>query len=161
MPTHDSTWHHIAFYQKSWDGVSQSDYSVYLDGISATGVTNILDFISDAEFAYQDYWAIAGSIKTEPQRFEGCLDHIYFTFDELDLSVDNNIDKFINPSTSEPVSLGVNGEVPTGNAAYIYLTGTVDTFTNNRGSRSEPFIATDTLTACSTKYPDDDVDPDI
>jgi hypothetical protein len=159
VPTHDDTWHHIAIYQKSWEN-GESIEIVYLDGVQEI-FTEGTDFISDGEFAYYDYWSVAAGQRIDPQRFVGCIDELYITFDDLDLSINNNIDKFINPVTLKPVILGINGNIPTGNPAYIYLNGTGTNFSINYGSRVEPFIIQGDIQSCTSKFPDGEVDPII
>lgn len=159
VPTHDDTWHHIAIYQKSWD-IGESIKVVYLDGVEQI-FPDGTNFISDEEFAYYDYWAVAAGARIDPQRFVGCIDELYVTFDDLDLRINNNIDKFINPSTFEPVLLGINGNIPTGNAAYLYLKDTGSDFATNYGSRPEVFITQGEIQSCSSKFPDAGVDPII
>ena len=72
-----------------------------------------------------------------------------------------NIDKLINTTTTEPVPLGPNGNLPTGSSAYIYLTDEGANFANNYGSRIEPFIVQGNIQSCSSKFPDSEVDPII
>lgn len=158
IPTHDDTWHHIAIYQKSWDGTGASVNKAYLDGVSQS-ITVVSTFITDKDFAYFDYWAVGAGQKTQSTRFEGCLSELYYTFDFLDISADTNINKFRNPTTGKPVGLGTKGELPTGNPAYIYLTGSGTNFAANKGTRSEPFIIQGEALACSKIYPDSEVDP--
>lgn len=160
IPTHDDTWHHIAIYQKSYEE-ADSINTVYLDGVFQSGITNVTAFVADEQFAYYDYWAVGAGKKSETERFFGCLDEIYVTFDDFDISVAANLQKLINSITDKPVPLGVSGDLPTGNSAYIYLTDQGSSFANNYGVRSEPFIVQGTIDTCTSVFPDSEVDPDI
>jgi hypothetical protein len=65
--------------------------------------------------------------------YTGDMADFYFDQTFIDLSVTANRRKFISAS-GQPVSLGANGELPTGAAPKIFLSGNRTAFQTNRGS---------------------------
>lgn len=153
VETHDDTWHHVAIYMKAW-GEGESINKVYIDEVNQI-FTNTTDFTYEAGFARYDYWAVGAGLKADTQRLTGCMDELYITFDDLDISVAANLAKFINSTTSEPVPLGPTGNLPTGSSAYIYLKDSGASFANNYGSRSDPFIVQGEIQSCDSKTGDE------
>ena len=74
-----------------------------------------------------------GSTNNVERMFDGEMAEFYLNaFQGLDLSVNNNIEKFIK--NGKPVDLGSDGSLPTGSQPEFYLKNPFDTFQNNLGS---------------------------
>lgn len=80
-----------------------------------------------------DSWNF-GASNTLSDKFGGCISDFYFSTTEfLDLAVVDNRRKFRDVN-GRPTNLGANGEIPTGNAPMLFLTGDKDDFSLNVGT---------------------------
>jgi hypothetical protein len=125
-------WHHFLY---SWENTfpvdSAAHLTVFFDGVqSFDGVNgaNLAQANTDLDLAY----ASKGNAWTQGSRSEnfdgggsenflnGCISNFYFNIDErIDITVQANREKF-RSALGEPVFLGANGELPTGNQPAFY-----------------------------------------
>ena len=137
-------WRHVL---ASWDLAANSSF-IYVDDASSQTVTTRVN--SNINYTTLDhifgYWLWGGS------KMNGCLSEFYFNNSAyMDLSVEANRRKFISV-TGTPVSLGVNGALPTGASPIIYLKDASGSFQTNYGTGGN-FTVTGALSTCSTTPP--------
>ena len=97
-----------------------------------------------------DRWNI-GSFLFGVQFFPGALSDFYFTNERLKLTVEANRRRFIDAS-GNPVFLGVNGELPTGTSALIYMRGNLTDQGVNSGTGGD-FVSQGTQVPGETPGP--------
>ncbi len=72
--------------------------------------------------------------------FNGCCQNMYINTNEyLDFSIMSNRRKFIS-ATLEPVNLGTNGQLPTGNVPNFFFYGDFVNFPINYGTEGDPLL---------------------
>lgn len=138
------TWYHVL---AAWDWTA-SRLQFYVNGVSLntsgflfTGATKF-DF-GGANFNLFSVAATAGGTSL----MTGDIGHLYLNVAEtLDLSIQANREKFA--LAGQPVYLGGNGQLPTGNTPAWYYDGDPSTF-GNKGTGGNVAL-TGTLTASST-----------
>lgn len=111
-----SQWRHCLF---SWDLAAGATH-LYIndvdcrDAAAVVATNDTIDYVSATP-----NWAVAATTAGNT-KLNGALSELYFAPNQyLDLSVQANREKFIKDG--KPVSLGANGELPTGTAPAIYL----------------------------------------
>jgi hypothetical protein len=125
--TASSTWHHFAAY---WD-VGNAVHGFLIDGSSdlAGGAT-----VSDANIDYTLADQAMGGTPAGGKLLDAEIADFYFNQAEvLDLSVAANMLKF-RSSTGKPVSLGLDGSLPTGTAPIVFFSGATATWHTNKGT---------------------------
>ncbi len=128
------TWHHFIY---TWEYIfpadSAANFKMYFDGVQqldGVGGANITQGSDDNDIA----WAARGNAWTQgsaganfdgggfggPRFLDGCLSNFYLNIDEhLDITIAANLEKF-RSALGDPVNLGANGEIPTGNAPAFF-----------------------------------------
>ena len=99
------------------------------DGTSASGVE--IDGIFN--FTAGDNPARFGSLSGASQWLNAELSEFWWTNTFIDFTVAANIQKF-RTSSGKPVFLGSNGQIPTGTAPLIYMSGNAANFATNFGT---------------------------
>lgn len=123
----DTEWHHVMW---SFDLSDQNRKHIYVDGINALpGACNI--YVEGSDFLFNT----SGNIGMGAgQYFNGNVADFWFDMNTyVDLSVESNRRRFVSAS-GEARYLGANGELPTGDAPEIFLSGSAATWHNNRGT---------------------------
>ncbi len=102
-------------------------------------------------FAIQDFTAPPGKINHSGSRARGCLGDVWWAPGQfLDFSLIGNRAKFHDTGTLAPVPvsmLGANGQMPTGTAPAVFLTGGKSTFGTNLGTGG-PLTSTSVVEDC-------------
>ena len=91
-----------------------------------------------------------GATNSGTNKLDGSLAELYFDDSLIDLSVQANLDKFINPASLRPAG---NLIQTTGSTPLVYLTNKYSTFEDNLGSGGD-FAPNSTLTAGTTSPSD-------
>ncbi len=86
-------------------------------------------------------------------KYVGDMSELFVDQRYLDISVAANLAKFISPTTSKPVFLGLNGELIFGTPPLVYLPNPAATVNVNQGSGGN-FIASGTITNASSSPSD-------
>lgn len=143
IPTHDGVFHHVAIYETSYPTISK----VYLDTVDQTLVRESF-FTRNAPFNFSNQWRVAAGDGDTTNRFNGCLDELYFTFENFDIGVAANLEKLIDSANLYPRYLGGQGQKPTGSQATIYLKDDCADFYVNYGNLPMPFAPYGELPCC-------------
>lgn len=124
-------WNHIMF---SIDTSDTASMRRYVNGVEFTGsIFAPNPFIDDVFDLTSGEYAV-GSNPTAISVLEGDIADFWIDFDTfIDLSVQANREKFLNTS-GNPVFLGNNGNIPTGSAPDIFLSGDTDNWHTNKAS---------------------------
>lgn len=136
-------WVHIL---ASWDcTLATPEYHLYISDVEDA---NTLGSPQQANIDYTESTYILMARDAAAGKFDGCVAEFYFNQAEfLDFSVEANRRKFIDAS-GKPVSLGDNGETPTGTSPIIYLKDPYDSFEINSGTGGD-FTVVGALTECA------------
>lgn len=146
--TASSAWIHVL---AAWD-LNTPEGHLFIDGVNVedTGVS----IETDDEVNYQTSDHAVGASGSGSSKFNGCFAELYYnTAEFLDITVAANRDKFRDSATSKPVSLGIDGSLPTGTAPILYLNGDATNFQTNQGTGGN-FTVTGALVDCSTSPTD-------
>lgn len=156
-------WHHFLY---SWENTFPVDapnhLTVFFDGVQSfdgVGGANLAQANVDLDLAY----ASKGNSWTQGSRSQnfdgggnerflnGCLSNFYFNIDErIDITVQANREKF-RSALGEPVFLGVDGSIPTGNQpAWFSANGELNP---NAGYAEDLPVITGAVTDCATAPP--------
>ncbi len=124
----DDNWHHILI---SFDLTNASNRHIYVDGVEETNFAIYTDdFIALSNITSTS----VGSDISGGNRFDGEIADVWIDFGTyIDLSVEANRRKFIN-ADGQAINLGSNGELPTGSAPDIFLSGDTDSWHTNKGT---------------------------
>lgn len=148
----DGNWHHIVISQKS----STDRTQVYCDGAALTGMVAYSTGTNQPFRIGQEFMLMrSGNIyQTDDISFKGCINHLYFSLEDIDLSIPDNLAKFYN-SESYPVPMGDQGELPspTSTPAYVYSYGGATDILNNWGSAADFTITTGSISDCPSDSP--------
>ena len=133
-------WHHITFNYSLTTGVGYMySNNTQLAILASIGVN--FDFQNATDWTFG-----AGAGGAGATFFKGCMSHFWLDVDNLmDMSVQANREKFHDGSFI-PVSLGTQGQDPSGSQVFIYFEGS--DFVNNLGF-GEDFIANGTSGQCN------------
>ncbi len=114
-----NTWYHVL---ASWGG---GKWDVYVNGVLMVSTA-----ITTVDMAGQSLTQVGvGATSTGSGQWTGDLGHFYLNLAEtLDFSVAANRAKFA--VGGQPVNLGANGELPTGNVPAYYYDGAAPAFSN-------------------------------
>ena len=148
-PTHDDIWHHVIIYEQSYPAISR----IYIDAVLQT--RQRLSIITRSiPFSFPNQWRVGAGDDSTSARYNGCLDQVYFTLEDLDIGISDNLDKFISLDTFTARYLGPIGERPTGNQAVVYLKDLCENFYINYGNLPIPYSAYGELACCDEEIID-------
>lgn len=106
--------------------------NLYINDTSNIGVVTDTQGAFNINYTQTD-WAV-GSVVGGTSKFNGAIADLYFAPGQyLDFSQIANRRKFID-ANGQPMSLGVDGSLPTGTKPAIFLNGNKSTFATNAGS---------------------------
>jgi hypothetical protein len=102
---------------------------------------------AEVQYTTMSIWGVgADAAFTGSSVFTGDMYDLWYAPGQyVDFSIQANRRKFIDAGGS-PVSLGANGNIPTGTAPAIFLHGGASTFGTNQGTAGDIFTVTGTLT---------------
>ena len=122
----------------SWDMSGGSfQGSIYLDDIADFNINFGTDSGTEIEWQLIDSLNVFAIPPFTGNFWDGCCAQIYLNTEEyLDFSVTLNRRKFID-ALGGMVSLGINGELPTGNSPSIYHYGKPSNFPINYGTQGQ------------------------
>lgn len=121
-------WHHVV---ASVDLANTSNRHIYIDGVSALNA--VVTYTNDTmDFTMAD-WGVGG-YPNGTSLFTGRIAELWFAPGVyIDLSVEANRLKFID-QWGRPARLGATGNLPTGSAPLVYLSGEIDAWSVNKGT---------------------------
>lgn len=135
-----------------WWDLSIPDGEIYVQDVLDLAVSPTLVNNGNLDYTASD-WTVGAQTAAGANKMNGCLAEIYFNNAELlKFSLTSNRRKFITLS-KKPVSLGANGELPTGTTPIIYQSGDKTAFVTNKGSGGG-FAENGALTDCATSPSD-------
>ena len=123
----DGVWHHCVV---TWDATSSANTKMYIDGVAETLSTKT---VQNYSYSWNQSWFTVGRRTDVNNTMNGCLAEVYITDQYLDIGVAGNLAQFY--SGGMPVSLGLDGSLPTGTQPRVYLSG--DDWTHNFGSSAD------------------------
>jgi hypothetical protein len=125
------TWYNIFI---SWDVLNDTDPLMFINE------ANVLDAAASAltndtlDYSAFNDWCVGANIPGNSAKWHGQIDFIWMDLTQkLDVSDAAVRRKFID-SNGNPVDLGVSGEIPTGTAPILYLSGGQTDFLTNKGT---------------------------
>ncbi len=139
------TWLHVL---ASWDTTNQQ-YEMYInDALEQNHVP-----FNAGTILYSTGAFTIGKRSTSSSSFlNGCLSDLYINMTEkLDFSIEANRRLFTDANGNR-ISLGSQGQLPTGNPPIIYMNGNENTFHLNLGSGG-PFINLGSVIGCDNEPP--------
>lgn len=126
--TSNSEWVHILV---SFDAAA-SAFHIFVNDASASIESSVTNDV-EMDMSATDWFIGTFSVGPLVQPLDADLSEFYFTDEFLDISIEANRRKFIDP-TGKPVDLRSDGSAPTGTAPLIFMTGSTDTWHTNKGS---------------------------
>ena len=140
----NETWHHVSF---SFDTTDDNRKHIYVDDVDVTPAGDCLTNSGLLRFS-DGHWV--GGINTA--YYDMDLADVWFSFNTyIDLSVAANRRLFTNAS-GQAINLGSNGELPTGSAPDIFLSGDTASWHTNLGTAGG-FTENGALTDATTLPP--------
>lgn len=133
---YDGEAHHIL---AAWD-LANTYGQILVDGAETIYTAGTLNNVLIDYSGTQDFFMAGGitGVGSGFQKWFGEVGQYYLNLEEtIDISVQANLDKFW---VDGPVSLGTNGEIPTGNSPLVFFNNDETTFNTNLGTETEPFI---------------------
>ena len=120
---------------------------LFIDDVEDTVISETFNADAIATYAGVDT-----SVGPAALKFNGDLSEVYIGNEFLDLSVVANRRKFIS-AAGDPVFMGSSGQLPTGSAPMIYLSGPTVNWHLNASGRGT-FVESGALTTASSVPPD-------
>lgn len=139
-----SGWSHILW---SFDSLNLVDH-LYINDVADTSTENGYWAYENADWT--STWNMFANVTSN--KWTGDVAQFWWTDEYVDFSVESNRRKFIS-EYGKPVSLGTNGETPTGTTPVAFFDGDSSTFQNNKGSGGNPILY-GSLTNSTTKPSD-------
>lgn len=143
--TPSNNWIHLL---SSWD-LGNNNATIWLTNVNTT---NLIVFTPNANVFLNTNAAGIIARANGTEEYVGDISELWFDTRFIDLTNVTNRNKFISVGL-KPVSLGANGNIPTGVSPLIYLNGNVKTFNVNQGTGGN-FNTVGSLTLSNTSPTD-------
>lgn len=158
-PPIDTNWHHFIWASDTNHSAHSKITTASLDGVAQTVLEG-----TDNSSAFDVAWTIEPAyvgLNASSSSKRGKLDmaDVWIGMGQYaDASSATVVNKFRDPGTGKPISLGANGELPTGTSPTIFFKGDTSTFANPNlgtgGSFNQEITAGGTITNASTSPSD-------
>lgn len=146
-----NTWYHIMI---TWDTnfpIGSKVARIYANDTNL-GVTETLDSMGAVNIDYTSnspVWSVGGQT-SGVSLFEGCLGQFVFGAGQSIDVTDSAVRRKFSNVTFNPISIGRNGQTPTGTKPTVYLTSSIAGIGVNSGSGGNFDSVNGTFAACGT-----------